>query len=494
MHIGDTQRQSRAAIVAVVLFLVFDSLALGLNFWLTWRIESQAIGINLAGRQRMLSQRMVKVLMQYEDAQMQQKNTEAISKELALTFGLFDNTLRGFDKGHPTRGGADEELFLPAVSGLAARSVVEEAVAIWQPYRSKVLQVIEKPELLATVLPEAVQSAQENNLKLLKLMNQLTTELELLTKKEASQIRYYQGAAFILALINFFGAFYLYARRIKQADKNQDLLDEIINKISASVLLTDIRGTVLKANRTAEHLFGYQQGELQGLQEDVLITGKDGNRIGHRKDGTTFLALTEANETRLEDRRLCIETVIDVTQQRMTEEHLTSLAYHDLLTKLPNRLLFDDRLRVELAHAQRRQQKLGVLFIDLDHFKPVNDEYGHETGDLLLQEVAARLLGCVRESDTVSRRGGDEFTVLVTDAEDRDSVAKVAQAILNALHTPFVIEGLNLKIGGSIGISIFPEHAQEASALLAYADEAMYDAKESGRGVYRFAPVKTIPN
>ncbi len=494
MHIGDAHRQSRAAVVAVILFLVFDSLALGLNFWLTWRIESQAIGINLAGRQRMLSQRMVKVLMQYEDALAQKQSTEAISKELALTFKLFDNTLQGFDKGQQTRGGADEELFLPAVSGAAARAVVEEAVAIWQPYRNKVLQVIEAPDRVAELLPIAVRSAQENNLELLKLMNQLTTELELLTKKEASQIRYFQGAAFLLALINFFGAFILYARRVRQADRNQDLLDEIINKVSASVLLTDERRTVLKANRTAEHLFGYLSGELQGLQEDVLITGKEGNRIGHRKDGSTFLALTEANETRLDDRRFCIETVVDVTQQRMTEEHLTSLAYHDLLTKLPNRLLFDDRLRVELAHAQRRKQKLGVLFIDLDHFKPVNDEFGHEIGDYLLQEVAIRLQDCVRDSDTVSRRGGDEFTVLVTDAEDRDSIAKVARLILDALHTPFHIEGLTLQIGCSIGISIFPEHAQESSSLLACADAAMYDAKENGRGIYRFAPENSILN
>jgi len=495
MNIGGAHSQSRAAVIAVILFLVFDSLALGLNFWLTWRIESQAIGINLSGRQRMLSQRMVKVLLQYESALAEGQEVAPQARELALTFDLFDKTLQGFDRGQITRGGSDEELFLPAVRGDAAREVVLQAVHIWQPYRALVLRVIEaSPEEIGQVLPLAVAAARDNNLQLLKLMNQLTTELELLTKREASQIRYFQGAAFVLALINFFGAFIIYARRIRDAGKHQDLLDEIINKVSAAVLLTDTEGKVLKANRTAERLFGYGSGELQGFEESQLITGREDNRIGQRKDGTTFMALTEINETHLDERVLRIETVVDVTQQRMTEEHLTSLAYHDLLTKLPNRLLFDDRLRVELAHAQRREQKLGVLFIDLDHFKPVNDQYGHEIGDLLLQAVAQRLLSCVRESDTVSRRGGDEFTVLVTDVDTDESVAKVAAQIIDAMHRPFDIAGLRLQIGASLGISVYPEHALDAASLLAKADEAMYEAKEGGRGVYRFARLDLLRN
>jgi diguanylate cyclase (GGDEF)-like protein len=487
MHLGDTRRQSRAALVAVVLFLVFDSIALGLNFWLTWRIESQAIGINLAGRQRMLSQRMVKVLLQME-ASLERGNDPAPQiKELALTFQLFDDTLNGFAQGHVTRGGADEELFLAPVHGVQARLVVDQALAIWAPYRSLVRQVLDAaPATLSERLPVTVDYAREHNLTLLKLMNQLTTELEIQTKKEASQIRYYQAAAFALALLNFFGAFVLYQRRIREAGKHHDLLDEIINKVSASVMVVDAQSMILKANHTAEALFGYPAGGLNGRSLAELLSGREDNRIGHRKDGTTFLALTECNEATLDDRTLYIETVIDVTRQRMTEEHLSSLAYHDLLTRLPNRLLFDDRLRVELARAQRRNQKLCVMFIDLDNFKPVNDRFGHDIGDALLKEVAVRLQGCLRESDTVARRGGDEFTVVVSDIGDDQAGAKVAQVIVESLREPFVIAGRTLLIGGSIGISIYPDDAQEAGELIARADEAMYRAKAKGRGSFCF--------
>ncbi len=487
MHLGDTSRQSHAAMIAVVLFLVFDSIALGLNFWLTGHIEEQAIGINLAGRQRMLSQRMVKVLLQLEHGLARGQDLSEKRAELALTFDLFDNTLQGFDRGHVTRGGANEPLFLAPVQGKAARAVVEEATYLWQPYRAAVKRVVDASDNeLAQVLPDAVQHARDTNLKLLDRMNRLTTELEVLTKKQANQIRYYQGAAFLLALINFFGAFLLYSRRVREADHHQDLLDEVVNRVSAGILLLDGKNVILRGNRTAERLFGYGAGELSGLRFEQLLTGAGEHRTGLRKDGTTFVALTERNETLLDQTSLYIETVTDVTQQHINEEQLSNLAYHDLLTRLPNRLLFDDRLRVELAHAQRREQMLGVLFIDLDHFKPVNDTWGHDIGDLLLQEVALRLRSCLRESDTASRRGGDEFTIIVTDAADREAVAKVALTVIEKLSTPFLIAGHELRIGASVGISLFPHDGSDAGQLILHADEAMYLAKERGRGTYAF--------
>lgn len=487
MEIGNDKRNSRLALVAIILFLFFDSAALALNFWLSWKIEQQAIAINLAGRQRMLSQRMVKVLLQIDNLRKTGADPAARLDELKLTFNLFDNSLQGFDKGHKTLGGASEELFLPAVKDPGARAAVDEAVEIWAPYREHIRELLATgPQFKEEALRSAIQSAEESNLKLLGLMNKLTTELELKTKKEAGQIRIYQAAAFTLALANFFWAFLVYRRRIRAFSRSHNLLDDIINKISASVIVLDSRDLVLKANETAEKMFAYPKGGLTGKHIDNLLKGTEDNLIGHRQDGSTFIALRERGATVLDQQEMFIVTVLDVTHQRMTEEHLSSLAYHDLLTRLPNRLLFDDRLRLEITHSQRRNLLLAVMFIDLDNFKPVNDTYGHEIGDLLLQDVAVRLRRCLRESDTVSRRGGDEFTIIATDIGTVENCEKIAHVILGQLTRPFHINELELNIGASIGISLFPTDGNEAHLLVSRADEAMYQAKQAGRGTYRF--------
>jgi len=487
MHLGNDKRNSRIAMVAIILFIVFDFAALALNFWLSHKIEQQAIGINLAGRQRMLSQRMVKVLLQIDNARNANLDATARLDELRVTFDLFDNTLQGFDTGHPTRGGANEELFLPAVTGEGARLAVDEATRLWAPYREHIRKVLTAGRpVSAEVLLPALRQAEESNLQLLNLMNRLTTELEIKTKKEASQIRLYQATAFALALANFFWAFVMYMRRIRAFSQSHNLLDDTINKISASVLVLNSHDRVLKANETAEKMFSYGKGELVGKQIDELLQGKDDNLVGQRRDGSTFLAMHERNAAVLDQQELFIVTVLDVTQQRMTEEHLSSLAYHDLLTRLPNRLLFDDRLRLEITHSQRRNLMLAVLFIDLDRFKPVNDTYGHDIGDLLLQDVAVRLRRCLRESDTVSRRGGDEFTIIATDIGTAGHCEKIAQVVLSQIERPFHIQNLELHIGCSIGISIFPTDGDDAHLLVSRADEAMYQAKQAGRGTYRF--------
>ena len=491
----DSGFRSRAAVLAVVLFLFFDFTALALNVWLSWKIEKQAIAINLAGRQRMLSQRMAKVLLLLDEQSAKARmparsgaDSRPLLDELRLTFELFDTTLEGFANGQVTRGGADETLYLDAVTGSQARQLVSDAGALWHPYRSLVLAVIDaSPENLAEVLPPAVSYAKQHNLALLGLMNKLTTELEILTQREAARIRLYQGIAFLLALVNFCGAFVLYGRRIREGDKQKNLLDEIINKVSASVLVLDAdETTILKANRTSEVLFAYAPGELIGHQLSDLLERRDGTLVGLKKDGATFIAVTESNPAVLDGKHLFIQTISDITEQRMTEVHLSSLAYHDLLTKLPNRLLFDDRLRMEIAHAQRRNLKLGILFIDLDNFKPINDIHGHYLGDLLLQDVAVRMKRCLRESDTISRRGGDEFTVIINDIGDREHCAKVAQVIISQLEKAFVIDDKVFLISASVGIAIFPDDGDDAHLLVSHADEAMYRAKQDGRGIYRY--------
>lgn len=492
MPFSNRSAKSRAVVVAVTLFLAFDFAALALNIWLSTRIEAAAVAINLAGRQRMLSQRMVKVLLQMADDQRDGVAAGPRLPELRLTFNLFDSTLQGFSSGGETRGGDDKPIHLPPVEGRVPRAIIGEANFIWVPYRTLVAALIGNglepdPDRLAP----AVAYAEANEQALLVLMNRLTTEIERGTQREAMQIRLAQGIAFGLALLNFAVAMGYYNRRIREHSRQQDIFSEIINRVSAAVFVLDgNESTVLMANNTAAQLFGYRREDFTGMPFEKLVTGKEGNWLARRHDGSSFMATTEREKVFMDGRVLFIETVADITQQRMTEERLTSLAYHDALTGLPNRLLFDDLLRLEMAHARRRRTMLAVFFIDLDKFKPVNDRYGHEVGDLLLKEVASRLRGSFRESDIVARRGGDEFTVILSDINTHRAIEVVAEKALAALQAPVLLatpEGdRSIEVGGSIGISLYPEDGTTAEELVTHADEAMYEAKRRSRGSYAF--------
>ncbi|MGM0632360.1 MAG: diguanylate cyclase domain-containing protein [Pseudomonadota bacterium] len=170
----------------------------------------------------------------------------------------------------------------------------------------------------------------------------------------------------------------------------------------------------------------------------------------------------------------------DVTERALAEEKIWHNAHHDLLTGLPNRRLFLDRLEQEVKHTKRSGELLALLFMDLDGFKEVNDSFGHEAGDRLLSDVAERIAECVREADTVARLGGDEFTVILTGVRQRNDIQRVAQTIIDALAMPFPISEQLVRISGSIGITLYPLDATTPDTLLRAADQAMYMAKKSG--------------
>lgn len=176
----------------------------------------------------------------------------------------------------------------------------------------------------------------------------------------------------------------------------------------------------------------------------------------------------------------------DITERKRQEEEARFLAYHDTLTGLPNRRLLDDRLRQATFLAQRRDARVAVMVIDLDHFKQVNDALGHRAGDAVLREAAHRIAGCVRKADTLSRHGGDEFVVVIPDLHQDGDSQVVAEKILRALEPAFRVDGRDFTIGASIGISVFPTDAGDGEGVLRNADAAMYRAKQLGRNNYRF--------
>jgi len=183
-------------------------------------------------------------------------------------------------------------------------------------------------------------------------------------------------------------------------------------------------------------------------------------------------------------------TLAVVIERKLAEEKLEQLAHNDTLTGLPNRALFYDRLDQTLALAQRHESKFAVFFLDLDHFKEINDTLGHDMGDLLLRQTATRLINCVRKSDTVARMGGDEFTVIINDATEQGSIEIVAKNILKSLLDPFELNGSTCSVGCSIGIALYPKDGLDSETLLKHADSAMYHAKRERNS---FAFFKTRP-
>jgi diguanylate cyclase (GGDEF)-like protein/PAS domain S-box-containing protein len=205
-----------------------------------------------------------------------------------------------------------------------------------------------------------------------------------------------------------------------------------------------------------------------------------------RVDGTTFDADFIGKSIVYAGKTLRMTVVRDISDRKEAEARIQFLAHHDALTHLPNRVSFNDQLQIALASARRRGNMVAVLFIDLDNFKTINDSLGHHVGDDLLKRVAKRLQSCIRDADLIARLGGDEFVIAITDIASVDEAAPVAEKLAQAMGEPMPLEGQLLTVAASIGISVFPRDGDSVEALIRNADNAMYLAKDRGRGHFQF--------
>jgi diguanylate cyclase (GGDEF)-like protein/PAS domain S-box-containing protein len=293
---------------------------------------------------------------------------------------------------------------------------------------------------------------------------------------------------------------------------DQQRAEVTLNSIGDAVLSTDISGNLTYLNPVAEHMTGWSRIEALGRPVSEVfqivdattqrparnpmaqamaldkIVGMTPNCVLVSRDGIG--TPIEDSASPIHDRQgNVIGAVIvfkDVSEARALSEQAVYLAQHDFVTGLPNRMVLNDRLTHAIAVARRQGHRLAVLFLDLDRFKHVNDSLGHVIGDSLLQAVARRLAESVRSSDTVSRYGGDEFVVLLSEVVDADDAAVGAQKILDAILAPYEIAGHQLHVTGTIGISVYPGDGLDAETLMKGADTAMYHAKENGHNSYRF--------
>jgi diguanylate cyclase (GGDEF)-like protein/PAS domain S-box-containing protein len=219
----------------------------------------------------------------------------------------------------------------------------------------------------------------------------------------------------------------------------------------------------------------------------AFLNGKERFEWLHqRKDGNVFPAEVCLTALTLSGQPTLLATVRDITERKVAQERVQYLAYYDALTGLPNRTLLLDRLAKALAAARRQNNKIVLLYLDLDRFKGINDSLGHSVGDLFLQEVAGQLKRWGREQDTVARLGGDEFLIMLTDVKDIPDAAVAAERLMDAMTADFVVQGHTLGVSCSLGISVFPEHGADSETLIKNADAAMYSAKADGRNNFRF--------
>jgi diguanylate cyclase (GGDEF)-like protein/PAS domain S-box-containing protein len=286
----------------------------------------------------------------------------------------------------------------------------------------------------------------------------------------------------------------------KKAEQQLKLAATVFAASSDGILITDSSARIVSINQALCAMTGYTEGELLGQPPSILqsgyTTGEEysrmwealnksgqwqGDVIDRKKNGALIPMRVSINQVKDADHQLThyVAILSDITERKATEEHLRHIALHDPLTGLANRVLFNDRLEQAIRLAARNNTKFAVLFLDLDKFKPVNDLFGHKTGDKLLQKVADRLTRSVRESDTVTRLGGDEFVILFENITGQKMVEKLLSPLVDTICSPYHIDENDIEIDVSAGISVYPDHGTDAKTLLHHADIAMYEAKEA---------------
>lgn len=296
--------------------------------------------------------------------------------------------------------------------------------------------------------------------------------------------------------------------RSLQVQEERRMYEQAFADAGSAITIYDLNQQIIAVNDAFCRLTGYSRKELIGqtaklwrsghhpesFYEDIQKT-LEAKGVCHsevknrRKDGRIFVAQLSLSTVRDTAGRpmYYISVSNDITERTQQEANLTRLAHHDPLTGLPNRLLLSDRVEQGMVLSHRNSRIMGLLYVDLDQFKPVNDQYGHVVGDRLLRVVAEKFSGVLRNVDTVARIGGDEFVVLLPNMSDTEDISQIADKLIASVSEPLTVDGLQLQIGASVGIAIYPNDSTDPATLLLKADEALYQSKAQGRGNWCFA-------
>lgn len=294
-------------------------------------------------------------------------------------------------------------------------------------------------------------------------------------------------------------------KEILSRQEQQKLAASVFTHSQDSIIITNANNLIIDVNASFTRISGYRRDEVLGKNPRFLKSGKQDKSFyelmwnslaeeGHwrgelwnkNKEGGLFAV--EATISVIKDGEGNIDHFVgvftDVTERKQHEKELERIAHFDELTGMPNRALLADRMNQAVAHARRAGNIMAVCYLDLDGFKPINDQYGHKTGDAALIEISSRIKKCLREVDTLSRVGGDEFVILLMDLTRPEEYKHSLLRILNAISEPMEIEGHSITLSGSLGVTLFPQDDSEPEMLMRHADQAMYIAKQNGKNRY----------
>lgn len=365
--------------------------------------------------------------------------------------------------------------------------------------RQELLALVDVRQILPSFPCDLIELSEEKNEHLI--------ETKLLT---------YSGRRFdvelcaIRTVISNEDAIVLFVLDISGRKKNErltQLASLVYDNTCEAIVVTDEHGLVVDVNPAFVDVTGYELSEVIGRSMSILSSGRQspafyqqmwaqlketgrwqGDVWNKRKNGEEYAERLNISTSYNPDGSVFrrIGLFFDITQDKEREQHIWRQANHDYLTGLPNRQMFQGRLQQAMQEADEQKKEFALIFLDLDLFKDVNDSLGHDVGDLLLKEASRRLLSCVRDTDTVARIGGDEFTVIVADIPNQSVVERICEQILIKIAQPYILGENTANVSASIGVTIYPEDAADAGGLLKNADMAMYAAKECGRNQYCF--------
>ncbi len=487
-------RKYRHFLLPIGLVLLLDIILLSVNYVISAQLEASSVHINIAGRQRMLSQQMSKAVLLIDYQQQNGLGNQAAYQELKQAVTLFDNTLNAFYRGGRTETADNNLIDIEAEQKTAIRQTLTAAMRLWQPLRDDLLSINQQP----AIIERLIQRMTEDNLQLLALMNTLTNQLETQAKQRTYLLRGLQTIVVMLILLSFALAIYRLIRREQYFSTLMEKSSDIVLGIDAG------RGKITFISASVKHLLQHDEAYYLGHDFSRLFSDKSSERVAHLlllikrykplpfsrcevqligADGQLIDAEMLLQVTRSEDGR-SIELsadIRDISVRKQLEKTLTELAHTDSLTGLPNRSQFNLRAEQALDQARRLKKSVAMMFIDLDDFKAVNDDYGHHIGDALLLEVAKRMSASLRAADTVFRLGGDEFVVLLENMPQQRYIQLVGDKIIRTLAQKIIIDGCPCQIGASIGIACYPGDGHDIEALIRAADKAMYRVKQNGK-------------
>lgn len=488
----------RLLLQPLILVLVLDVLLLATNFKLSADLEASAVAINIAGRQRMLSQQITKSLAFIHIA----KNDvikKAYIDELNESVAMFNQTIDAFYAGGVAIDASGQPVTIEAQ--IASKPILRSSKKIWDPIYAHYQVMNVEERFVKKDYDSLLSMMKSNNLALLELMNDLTNNLETHAEQRTYILRIVQTVTVIIIFLSFLQAIMRFAKR-------ETYYASLMEKTTDVVMSIDVEsGRLTFISLSAKQVLGYESGYLVGNTVDAVMT--EASKIAFKKllddikqSGTLNTERCEAELIKADGSLIYTDVVLDLTlsetrsrqelsadfrdisERKLAEQRLAILAHKDSLTGLSNRHTFVELLEHAIQRSRRAEKTVAILFIDLDGFKQVNDSFGHEAGDALLIELAERMKRCLRDSDHVARMGGDEFIVLLEDVNTKEEVIAIAEKLLDQISIPFLYQNQTCHVTSSIGCA-FSDGDCDANQLIRLADQAMYDVKFNGKNAVR---------